>query len=253
MAAMTTGRPHSNIGFIRKFAPDWQELRQTYPRITASLALTIAVLLLTDFSLIIKRIEFGREQKLLRASMVQTEIQRADAMKTAQQNLSATGDQLARRKTLLDRELHLAVDREKGVMYLQREAALLREMPVLLSRETGAGTGPGAASPARRRGRDTVARVLGGSYSWEIPASAFLQLGLPVPADRSIPGALGPTAVILEHGAVIYSQPAAGPLKGRDYLLPGGIRAEAADLEAIRADLQPGMKVYFYGHESPGN
>jgi len=250
---MTTGRPHSNIGFIRRFAPDWQELRETYPRMAVSLALTIAILLLTDFSLIFKRIEFSREQKLLQSSLAQTEIQRAGALETAQQNLSATGDQLARRKTLLDRELHLAVDRDKGVMYLQRDAAVLREMPVSLSRETGAGTGPGAASPAGRGGRDTVARVLDGSYSWELPASAFLQQGLPVPADRTVPGALGPTAIILDHGAVIYSQATAGPLKNRGYLLPGGIRAEAADLEAIRADLQPGTKVYFYGHESPGN
>jgi hypothetical protein len=58
-------------------------------------------------------------------------------------------------------------------------------------------------------------------------------------------GALGPLAIILDSGVVIYSLPTAGPLSDASYVLPGSVRAEAADIEAIKANLQPGMAVYF--------
>ncbi len=67
-----------------------------------------------------------------------------------------------------------------------------------------------------------------------------------MPGDRQIPGALGPLAIILDSGAVLYSRPAVGPLNDVSYVLPGSVRAEAPDFEAIRADLQPGMAVYFH-------
>jgi len=250
---MTIGRPHNNIGFLRRRVPDWQELRETYPRVTACLALTIALLLLTDLCLLYQRIELGREQELLRASIARAEIQQAGALAAARHDIGATGDLLARRAMLRDRELHLAVDRGRGIMSLQREAALLREMPVRLNLAAPPGSRSGAEDPARPRGSGVVLRVVDGSYPWEVPAAAFSRLGEPVPADRTVPGALGRLAIILDQGAVIYSLPPTGPLRERGYLPPGAIRAEAADLEAIRADLHPGMKVYFYGHESTGD
>jgi hypothetical protein len=45
---------------------------------------------------------------------------------------------------------------------------------------------------------------------------------------------------------VIYSVPVAGPLNDSSYVLPGSIRASAADLEAIAPNLSVGMAVYFY-------
>jgi hypothetical protein len=67
-----------------------------------------------------------------------------------------------------------------------------------------------------------------------------------VPASRAVKGALGPLAVVLSGGTVIYSLPAPAPLDASDYVLPGSVRAEAVDLEAIRENVRPGMPVYFH-------
>jgi hypothetical protein len=59
-------------------------------------------------------------------------------------------------------------------------------------------------------------------------------------------GALGPGAIVLSGGAVIYGHPTSGPLSDSSYVLPGGIRARAQDLRAIGPNLSPGMSVYLY-------
>jgi hypothetical protein len=61
-----------------------------------------------------------------------------------------------------------------------------------------------------------------------------------------VKGALGPIAVLLDDGTVVYSRPTEGPLADDAYVLPGGVRADAADLEAIRENLGPGLPVYFH-------
>jgi hypothetical protein len=52
--------------------------------------------------------------------------------------------------------------------------------------------------------------------------------------------------MLLDGGAVIYSRPDTGPLADAAYVLPGAVRAEAADLLAIRENLVAGMPTYFY-------
>jgi hypothetical protein len=61
-----------------------------------------------------------------------------------------------------------------------------------------------------------------------------------------VKGALGPVAVVLSGGTVLYSPPSAGPLNDSAYVLPGSVRAREADLRAILPNVQPGMKVYLY-------
>jgi hypothetical protein len=95
-------------------------------------------------------------------------------------------------------------------------------------------------------GKRSVARVVDGSYRWAVPKWVYVERGWPVPGDRQIPGALGPLAIFLDSGAVLYSRPAVGPLSDVSYVLPGGVRAEAPDFEAIRENLEPGMAVYFH-------
>jgi hypothetical protein len=51
---------------------------------------------------------------------------------------------------------------------------------------------------------------------------------------------------VLDGGTVIYSVPVVGPLNDSSYVLPGSVRASAADLEAIAPNLSVGMAVYFY-------
>jgi hypothetical protein len=209
------------------------------------MALVIAVLVLVILVLLCKRIEYGRDLALLRASMNQAEVQRVDAIEAAENNLVAITVELARREALGAREMHLVVDSGKSLMYLEREGAVLREMQVRLGQEATVGARPDVVCLAPPRGKRFVERVVDGSYRWAVPECAFVQRVQPVPGDGVIPGALGPLAIILNGGAVIYSQPATGPLSDANYVLSGSVRADAADIEAIKANLQPGMAVYF--------
>jgi len=79
-----------------------------------------------------------------------------------------------------------------------------------------------------------------------VPRWVFKDRRLAVPADSMVPGALGPVAVLLGSGTVIYSLPTTGPLRDPTYVLPGAIRASADDLRAIAPNLVPGTPVYIY-------
>lgn len=227
-------------------APRWRELRKAYPRIVTGMVLGIAVLLLMDVVLAYKRVRYGRELARMRASMTETERRRVDAIAASEENRLALAVELARRQALGDTELHLAVDIENGLLYLEHQGARLREMRVRLGPEAIAGTPPDAVLLAPPLGKRSVARVVDGSYRWAVPEWVYVHRGWPVPGERRIPGALGPLAVFLDSGAVLYSRPAVGPLSDVSYVLPGSVRAEAPDFEAIRESLQPGMAVYFH-------
>jgi hypothetical protein len=219
--------------------------RETYPRIAVGMALGIAVFFMVDLVLVCMRYEYDRELALLRASMTQSEVQRVDAIEAAENNIMAMTVELARRVALGDRELHLVVDSGKSLMYLEREGAVLREMHVRVGPEATVGARPNSVCLAPPLGERYVVSVVDDTYRWAVPECAFIQRGQPVPGDRKLPGALGPLAIVLDGGAVIYSKPATGPLSDSNYVLPGSVRAEAADIEAIKANLQPGMAVYF--------
>ena len=104
-------------------------------------------------------------------------------------------------------------------------------------------------APGRRLGpplgKRSVARVVDG-VPLDGAGLGLRRAGVAGAGERQIPGALGPLAIFLDSGAVLYSRPAEGPLSDASYVLPGSVRAEAPDLEAIREDLQPGMAVYFH-------
>ncbi len=231
---------------IRGIVRRWRELREAYPRILTGAVLGIALLLLTDLVLVYERVRYGRELARMRASMTETEGQRVDAIAATAENRLAIAVELARRQALGDKELHLAVDTQNGLLYLERQGARLREMRVRLAPEATVGTPPDTVLLVPPLGKRSVARVVDGSYPWPVPEWVYTDRGWPVPKDRRIPGALGPLAIFLDSGAVLYSRPAAGPLGDASYVLPGSVRAEAPDLEAIRQDLQPGMAVYFH-------
>ncbi len=224
----------------------WRELREAYPRIVTGMVLGIAILLLTDLVLAYKRVQYGRELARMRASMTETERRRVDAIAASEVNRLAIAAELARRQALGDTELHLVVDTENGLLYLERQGAQLREMRVRLGRAVTVGMPPDAVLLTPPLGKRSVARVVNGSYLWTVPEWVYADRGWPVPADRRIPGALGPLAIILDSGAVLYSRSAVGPLSDVGYVLPGGVRVEAPDFQAIRENLQPGMAVYFH-------
>jgi len=210
------------------------------------MAVGLVVFVAIDGVLAFKGWQYGRETARLRARMTEVERRRTDAIVESNANRMQIMVALARRDAVGDEGLNLAVSAEKGAMFLQREGAQLREMPVKIGPEATVGTPPDEVRLAPPLGKRVVVKLVDSSYAWEVPAWVWTQRGQTPPPNRRIEGALGPMAILLDGGAVIYSRPATGPLADDAYVLPGGVRAEAADLEAIRENLAPGMPAYFY-------
>jgi hypothetical protein len=210
------------------------------------MVLGLAALLALDAWLLYKRVSYRRETARLRASMTEVERKRTDVLVAAAEGRTALQVELVRRKALGDPSLNLAVAVDEGRMYLQREGARLRDMRVRVGPETAVGEGPDAIRLVPPRGQRTVLRAVDASYRWEVPAWVYTQRGLPAPPARAVEGALGPAAILLDGGTVIYSRPKTGPLADEAYVLPGAVRAEAADLDALMENVAPGMPVFFY-------
>ena len=206
----------------------------------------LVVLIALDVWLVRKRGRYVDEDARLRESMSALQRQQADAILSNEQNKVRMMIELVRRQAQIDKQLHLAIPVDSGVMYLEQEGALLREMPVQVGPERRVGTPPDTVYMVAPRGTRTVERILGASDAWEVPAWVYTDRKLALPASRALKGALGPAAVVLVGGTVIYSSPTVGPLNDSTYVLPGSIRTRAADLQAIAANLKAGMTVYFY-------
>ena len=210
------------------------------------MGLAVVLLVALDVWLLKKRARYVEEDARLREGMSALQRQQADAILSNEQSKLRMIVELVRRQAQLDKQLHLKIPVDSGVMYLEQDGALLREMPVQVGPERRVGTPPDTVYMAAPRGTRTVERILSGSDAWEVPTWAYADRGLTSPADRTLKGALGPAAIVLVGGTVIYSLPSVGPLNDAAYVLPGSVRARAADLEAIAPNLHPGMTVYFY-------
>jgi hypothetical protein len=224
----------------------WREFRRAYPGVVSVLFAVLVSLLAVDAWLVYQRVRYSREITRLRAGMTDQERRKADMVMAAEQNRMRVALELMRRQANLDKELHLSVAVDSGVMYLEREGALLREMPIDVGPEKRVGVAPDTLNIAAPRGARKVERVLGAKERWEVPRWVYAERGLPVPEDRMVEGALGAGAIVLSGGAVIYAHPASGPLSDSSFVLPGGIRARAQDLRAIAPNVTPGMSVYLY-------
>jgi hypothetical protein len=210
------------------------------------MGLSLCVLIALDVWLVRKRERYIEEDARLRDGMSGLQRQQADAILSNEQNKVRMMIELVRRQAQIDKQLHLAVPVDSGVMYLEQDGALLREMPVQVGPERRVGTPPDTVYMVAPRGTRTVERILAGSDAWEIPAWVYTDRGIAVPTDRALKGALGPAAIVLVGGTVIYSLPNVGPLNDSTYVLPGSIRTRSADIQAIAANLKAGMTVYFY-------
>ena len=231
---------------VERRRQSWREFRLAYPGIISVLFVVLLSMIAIDGWLIYQRVRYSREISRLRAGMTDQERRKADLVVAAEQNRMRVALELMRRQANIDKDLHLSVAVDSGVMYLEREGALLREMPVDVGPEKRVGTAPDTLKMVAPRGARTVERVLGAKDPWEIPKWVYVDRGLPVPEDRMVAGALGAGAIVLSGGAVIYSHPVSGPLSDSAYVLPGGIRARTQDLRAIAPNLTPGMSVYLY-------
>jgi hypothetical protein len=225
--------------------PRWGEFRGAYPRIVTAMAIGLAGLIALDGWLLFKRWRYSREIAQIRSGLTQGEQQRADAILAVNANRTRLQVALVRRDAALEEDLNLAVSLDNSKLYLQREGAQLREIPVRIGPEKSMGGGPGDVKIAAPRGRFTIAKVVGASHPWRAPEWLMKERGQPA-AARDFVGGLGPVAIILNGGTVIYSDPGSGPLKDPEYVMPGAVRASAADLRAMEEVLEVGMPVYFY-------
>ncbi len=224
----------------------WRDFRHAYPGVLATMSLALVILLAMDGWLLYKRHRYESEIERLRSGMTDVERRRTDMALKAETNRFQVALELIRRQALVDKDLHLSVSVDSSVMYLEQGGAQLRVMPVQVGAEATVGTAPDTVMLVAPRGKRTIERVLTGNDSWEVPRWAYQARGLAVPADRTVKGALGPAAIVLSGGTVIYSMPSAGPLNDSSFVLPGSMRARAADLRAILPNVKRGQSVYFY-------
>jgi hypothetical protein len=223
----------------------WREFRHSYPGLIATMTIAVIVFLAVDGLLISRYLRYQKETRDLRAAMSDVERKKTDEILAQNENRLKVMVELFKRQAKVDPTLHLSVSLDSGVMYLQREGALLREMPITVGPERRVGTAPDTVHIAAPRGKRTVEQVLGEDDAWDVPAWVYTDRGLP-PGDARLKGALGPVAVRLDGGTVIYSLPSVGPLNDSSYVLPGAIRVRANDLRAVVPNLRPGVAVYFY-------
>jgi hypothetical protein len=210
--------------------------------------MSVALILMLAMSgwLLYKRIQYQREIDRLRSGMSEVERKKTDLLLEETEHRFKVAVELIRRQAQLDKEFHLAVAVDSGTMRLESQGAILRPMSVEIGPEKVVGVSPDTVHMAIPRGQRTVEAIIDGNTGWEVPTWVYTERGLAVPEDRTVKGALGPVAIILNGGTVIYSMPSAGPLNDSTYVLPGSARASAADLRAIKPNLSKGMRVYFY-------
>lgn len=224
----------------------WQEFRRAYPGILAVGMVAVLLFIGLDIWMLARRERYDAEIERLRSGMTAAQRERADVAIEANENKLKVMLELIRRQARLDEKIHLAVSVDSGVVLLEREGAILRVMQAEVGPERWVGTPPDTLLLATPRGKRTIERILGEDASWEVPAWVYRDRTLPVPGDRSVEGALGDVAVILDGGTVIYTRPSAGPLADSAYVMPGSVRVRAEDLTAILPNISPGTAVYFY-------
>ncbi|MBA3579004.1 MAG: hypothetical protein M3403_08045 [Gemmatimonadota bacterium] len=222
----------------------WRDFRRSYPGFIFTMAIGVAALLVINAWLLYKRYDYNSEVGRLRASMSSAERERTDLIISAEQDKLRVAVELARRQAQMDKRIHLSIPVDSGKIYLEREGAILREMQAQVGPERTVGAPPDTIRMAIPRGERTIVEVLMNG-AWNVPAWVYADRKL-AGAGGSVAGALGPIALLLDGGTVIYSQPKSGPLADSTYLLPGSIRASETDLKAILENLSAGTKVYFY-------
>ncbi len=223
----------------------FRDFRQQYPGFLPGVLLILAVLVAIDLLLLERQRNYEQEIAALRSNMTESQRQRGDALADAHGAQEKVKLELVRREAKFGKVLHLSLDVDSAQLSLMQDGAVLRRFAVRLgvSRSVERGDTSTKSVP---RGAFVVQRVLGPADMWAAPKWVYTDRRLTAPADSMVAGALGPVAILLEGGAVIYSQPSVGPLKDSAYVLPGAARANADDLRAVAPNLTPGTPVYVY-------
>ena len=193
----------------------WRDFRRAYPGFVFVLGIALFAMIAVDGWLLFKRVQYNRDVSQLRAHMTDAERQRTDAIVQAEQNKLRIAIELAKRQSKFDKRLHLNVSIDSSRMYLTREGAVLREMPVQFGPERGVSDSSSAPPAAIPRGERTIAD-------------------------------LSDTKITLDGGAFIFTSQTP-KLEGDTSQVPAGsLRVALEDMQAIKPNLSAGMKVYFY-------
>jgi hypothetical protein len=219
-------RPKQESGLETRRAPDragegdrrrggWRDFRRAYPGFIFVLGLALVAMIALDGWLFAKRVKYNHDVAQLREHMTAAERERTDAIVQAEQNKLRIAIELAKRQAKFDKRLHLNVSVDSSRMYLTREGALLREMPVQFGPERAAAESSSAPPAAIPRGERTV-------------------------ADLSDNG------IVLDGGTRILSSKSSDPANDSTPIPPGSLRISSEDMKAIMPNLSAGMKVYFY-------
>jgi hypothetical protein len=190
----------------------WGDFRRAYPGFVFVLGLGLVAMLAVDAWLVAKRVKYNHDVAQLRSHMTDAEKQRTDFIVQSEENKLRIAIELAKRQAKFAKKLHLNVSIDSSRMYLTREGALLREMPVQFGPERGVSAGDSAPPAAIPRGERTVADL----------------------SDNKI---------TLDGGAIILSAKTANDSTP---IPPGSLRIPLEDMKAIMPNLNAGMKVYFY-------
>src|SRR5688572_376864 len=193
----------------------WRDFRRAYPGFVFVLGLGLGLMVAVDAWLIYKRVDYNTEVSSLRSRMTDAERERTDLIVQTEENKLRMAIELAKRQARFDKKLHLNVSIDSARMYLTREGALLREMPVQFGPERAASETSEAPPAAIPRGERTVASISDGR-------------------------------ITLDGGAYIFSSNTPTLANDSTPVPPGSLRIGREDMKAIRPNLNAGMKVYFY-------
>jgi len=193
----------------------WRDFRRAYPGFVLVLGLALVAMIAVDAWLVFKRLQYNHDVAQLRSHMTEAERERTDAIVQSEQNKLRIAIELAKRQAKFDKRLHLNVSIDSSRMYLTREGALLREMPVQFGPERAVSESSDSRPAAVPRGERTIAD-------------------------------LSDTKISLDGGAFILSSASSQLNADTTSIPPGSLRMRLEDLKAIMPNLSSGMKVYFY-------
>src|SRR6476646_1553315 len=192
----------------------WSDFRRAYPGFVFVLGIALFAMIAVDGWLLFKRVQYNRDVSQLRSHMTDAERQRTDLIVQAEQNKLRIAIELAKRQAKFSNKLHINVSVDSARMYLTREGAVLREMPVQFGPERAASESSDAPPAAIPRGERTVAD-------------------------------LSDTKITLDGGAFILASKTAQLANDSTPIPPGSLRISLEDMKAMMPNLSAGMKVYF--------
>ncbi|MFN2602244.1 MAG: hypothetical protein ABR582_05745 [Gemmatimonadaceae bacterium] len=193
----------------------WRDFRRAYPGFVFTLIIALIAILSLDGFLVYKRRAYTAEVDRLRGTMTAAERAKTDAIVEAEHDKARIALELAKRQAHMASALHLAVSVDSGRIYLEREGAVLREMAARFGPEKGVTPGSDSVPVVVPRGEMNVARV-------------------------------EDTRIVLEGGNAIEASETPVASADASPIAPGNVRIGKTDMDAIKPNLTPGMRVYFY-------